>query len=150
MDPIEEQAEKVTVNFQYFIQMAIEKKMAWSTLAHLLTDLAATPEISKQVIKLLLQELEKWVSKVENEPKIDVEFPSTNKELQETEKVFHEIEVMEEGEETERTFPEYTLIANDKQCDLETKSEHKIIQREESQDKVKEKQIACQICQKTF
>ena len=77
---------------------------------------------------MLLQELEKWVSKVENEPKIDVEFPSTNKELQETEKVFHEIEVMEEGEETERTFPEYTLIANDKQCDLETKSEHKIIQ----------------------
>ena len=77
MEPIEEQAEKVTVDFQYFIQMAIEKKMAWNTLTHLLTDLAATPMKSKQVIKLLLQELEKWVSKVENEPKTDAVFTST-------------------------------------------------------------------------
>ena len=79
LEAMEEQAEKVTVDFQYFIQMAIEKKMAWITLTHLLTDLAATPVKSKQVIKLLLQELETWVSKVENEPKTDVVFRSTNK-----------------------------------------------------------------------
>ena len=71
MEISEEEARKVTVDFQYFIQMTIEKKMLWSTLAHLLTDLAATPEKSKQVIKMLLQELETWVSKVENESKQD-------------------------------------------------------------------------------
>ena len=37
MEPLEEQAEEVTVNFRYFIQMAIEKKMPWNTLTHLLT-----------------------------------------------------------------------------------------------------------------
>ena len=42
--------------------------MAWSTLAYLLTDLAAEPEKSKQVIKMLLEELEKWVLKVEDGP----------------------------------------------------------------------------------
>ena len=69
MQPIEEQGQEVTMNIGYLIQMAIEKKMPWNTLTHLLTDLAATPMKSKQVIKLLIQELEKWISKVENTSK---------------------------------------------------------------------------------
>ena len=60
-----EQTEKVTLEFKYFIKMAINKKMTWSTLEHLLTDLATNPIKSKQIIKTLLQELLKWVSKVE-------------------------------------------------------------------------------------
>ena len=67
MELIEKKAEEVTMNIGYLIHMAIEKKMPWNTLTHLLTDLAATPVKSKQVIKLLLQELEKWVSKLEND-----------------------------------------------------------------------------------
>ena len=80
MKPIEEQAEEVTVDFKYFILMAIEKKMPWSSLAHLLTDLAATPVKSKQVISLLIQELEKWISKVENTSKNTDSF-SENKNI---------------------------------------------------------------------
>ena len=100
---MEEEAEKVTVDFQYFIQMAIEKKMAWITLTHLLTDLAATPVKSKQVINLLFQELEKWISKVENtsknngglsENKIMIENQFLKTSLQETETGDDEIEVV--------------------------------------------------------
>ena len=59
--------EKVLVDFHYFIQSAIEKKLAWNTLAYFLTDLAPTLEKSRQVIKILVQELEKWVLKVDIE-----------------------------------------------------------------------------------
>ena len=55
--------EKVLVDFHYFIQSAIEKKLPWNTLVHFLTDLAPTLEKSRQVIKILVQELEKWVLK---------------------------------------------------------------------------------------
>ena len=61
---------KEKVDFNHFIQSAIEKKISWSTLAGFLTDLAATKAKSNEVIKTLVQELEKWVSKVENETKI--------------------------------------------------------------------------------
>ena len=61
-----EQTEKVTLEFEYFIKMAFNKKMSWSTLEHLLTDLATNPTKSKQIIKTLLQELLEWVSKVES------------------------------------------------------------------------------------
>ena len=64
--------QKVPLDFQYFIWVTIQKKMAWSTLSFLLTDLAGTPEKSKQVIKILVKELQHWVSKVENEPNSDV------------------------------------------------------------------------------
>ena len=55
---------KVLVDFEYFIQMAVQKKITWSTLAFFLIDLAPTLEKSKQVIETLVQELEKWVLKV--------------------------------------------------------------------------------------
>ena len=104
MEPIQEQAEEVTVNFRYFIQMAIEKKMPWNTLTHLLTDLAATPVKSKQVIKLLLQELEKWITNEDDKLKDVVTF-SQNRSInenqslesysQDIETVDDEIEVLE-------------------------------------------------------
>ena len=58
---------KVLVDFEYFIQMAVQKKITWSTLTFFLIDLAPTLNKSKQVIETLVQELEKWVSKVEND-----------------------------------------------------------------------------------
>ena len=56
---------RVTFGIQHFIQKTIQKKMSWSTLSHLLTELATAPENSIEIIKTLLQELENWVSKVE-------------------------------------------------------------------------------------
>ena len=57
---------KVLVDFEYFIELAIQKNITWSTLIFFLHDLAPTLEKSKQVIETLVQELEKWVLKVEN------------------------------------------------------------------------------------
>ena len=74
MDPITNPAEenvnkKVKVDFQYFIQSAVQKNISWNSLAISLTDLAPTLDQSRQVIKILVQELEKWVTKAENETK---------------------------------------------------------------------------------
>ena len=61
--------EKVLVDFQYFIQSAVEKKIQWNVLTYLLTDLAPTIDKSRQVIMILVKELEKWVRKWENASK---------------------------------------------------------------------------------
>ena len=72
MDNIEEQGTKVLLDLKYFIRLAVEKKITWNTLAFFLIDLAPTLEKSKRVIETLVQELEKWVSKVENNSKLNV------------------------------------------------------------------------------
>ena len=64
--------ERMSIDFHYFIRMTIQKEMTWSTLSFLLTDLAVTPEKSKQVIKILVEELEKWVSKKESDPNTEI------------------------------------------------------------------------------
>ena len=56
-------------DYQYFIQSAVQKDLPWNTLIMFLTDLAPTLDKSRQIIKTLVQELEKWVDKVENEAK---------------------------------------------------------------------------------
>ena len=57
--------EKVLLDFQYFIKSAIQEEISWKSLAYFLTDLATTLNQSKQVIRVLVKELEKWVSKAE-------------------------------------------------------------------------------------
>ena len=58
---------KMMVDFKYFIKSATEKKLPWNTLACFLTDLAPTLDKSKEIIRILVQELELWVSKAETE-----------------------------------------------------------------------------------
>ena len=81
--------QKVSLDFQYFIRVTIQKKMAWSTLSFLLTDLAVTPEKSKQVIKILVKELENWVSKKESGQNNVIE--GMNDEVMEKEKQMDDI-----------------------------------------------------------
>ena len=66
---VDKEKEIVKVDFRYFIQSAIQKNLPWHTLATFLTDLAPTLEKCKQIIKILVYELEKWVTKAENEAK---------------------------------------------------------------------------------
>ena len=54
------------VNFDFFIQSTIQKNIPWKSLASLLIHLAPTPEKSKQVIEILVHELELWVAKVDS------------------------------------------------------------------------------------
>ena len=63
--------EKFTIDPEYFIQLAIQKEMPWNTLAFMLTDLTNSLDRSKQVIRVLVKELEKWVLKVENDSNHD-------------------------------------------------------------------------------
>ena len=62
-------------DYQYFIQSAVQKDLPWNTLVMFLTDLAPTLDQSREVIKILVHELEKWVSKAENEIKSDNSVP---------------------------------------------------------------------------
>ena len=59
MDSIVPPKERVLVDFKYFIQSAIEKKISWNVLTYILTDLAPSLDKSKEVIEILVQELEK-------------------------------------------------------------------------------------------
>ena len=60
--------EKV-LDFQFFIKSTIQKEILWKSSAYFLTDLATTLNLSKQVIRVFVQELKKWVSKAEIERK---------------------------------------------------------------------------------
>ena len=59
--------ERFSIDPEYFIQLAIQKQIPWNTLGFMLTDLTTTLERSKQVIRVLVQKLEKWVAKIEND-----------------------------------------------------------------------------------
>ena len=74
---------KVTVDFQYFITLAIQKELSWKMLAFFLTDLTTTLDQSKEVVRLLVKELESWVAKsrhatniIDNSEKPDSEYES--------------------------------------------------------------------------
>ena len=54
------------VDFNHFIEITIQKKMPWKSLAFILFHFAPTLEKSQQVIEILVKELELWVTKVEN------------------------------------------------------------------------------------
>ena len=51
--------ENIKVDFTYFITSALQNKITWEVLDHFLNDLTPTLATSKQVIKVLLKELQK-------------------------------------------------------------------------------------------
>ena len=46
------------IDFSYFIRMALQDNMAWKTLAMILKDLTPTLDETREVISILLKELE--------------------------------------------------------------------------------------------
>ena len=68
---IQEANKGVRVDFQYFIQSAVNQEISWEALKIFLTDLIPSLDKSKEVIKILVEELEKWVRKARN--KVDIE-----------------------------------------------------------------------------
>ena len=59
--------EKFTIDPEYFIQLAIQNEIPWKALALMLTDLTTTLDRSKKIIRVLVQELEKWVLNFKND-----------------------------------------------------------------------------------
>ena len=53
------------LDFEYFVNLALVNKLPWDSLIVILNDWTPTLEKSKEVIEILVQELELWVSKVE-------------------------------------------------------------------------------------
>ena len=65
-------------NIQALIRMAINEELSWLTLASVLDELIPTIAISKQVIKILLTELETLQTKLKT---IQVEGESITKQI---------------------------------------------------------------------
>ena len=57
--------EKVMIDFKYFVKLAIQKEIPWKSLTIMLIELTTSLDKSKKAIRVLVQELEKWVSKAE-------------------------------------------------------------------------------------
>ena len=59
---MEESKSETKLNFRYFIQMALQKKISWETLLAFLDDLTPTLIQSKQAIEVLVKEFQKLQS----------------------------------------------------------------------------------------
>ena len=62
-----ERTGKFIIDTEYFIQLAMQKQIPWNSLTFMLTDLTTNLDISKQVIRSLVQELEKLALKGETD-----------------------------------------------------------------------------------
>ena len=69
---LQAKTEKIMIDFEYFIQLAIQEEIPWKTLALMLTDLTTSLDRAKQVIRVLVEELERWVLNVNNDSNYDV------------------------------------------------------------------------------
>ena len=58
-------------DFSYFVDMALQNRMPWKTLASLLTDLAPTLNDTREVISILLKELEALKSTLQSWKKVN-------------------------------------------------------------------------------
>ena len=101
LKPSKVHSEEVLTNISCFINTAMKKQISWSSLALILDEMASTLDISKQVIKVLLDTLQ---SVIENEA-IDkggnakVNSNETQKNIVSEEMTDEEVEVKEEDDE---------------------------------------------------
>ena len=65
----------VRVDFLYFVQSAVKEELPWKVLTIFLTELTTTLDKSKEVIKILVEELEGWVRKSKIEANTDKTSP---------------------------------------------------------------------------
>ena len=77
----------VRLNLKYFINSALQKKIPWNSLTFFLNDLAPTLEKSKEVVEILVKELEKLALKLEEslieeneEPEIVEDYKNCNQD----------------------------------------------------------------------
>ena len=131
MDSIVPPKRRVVVDFKYFIQSAIEKKLSWNVLTYFLTDLAPTLDKSKEVIELLVQELEKWVLKVEKHSTSQIQAPSEN----DSKESYHEFQDdLEHQSDLEMPFSDDEKIDEDTSDLTEVDSNNDIAENDPSFD----------------
>ena len=118
----------VRVDFQYFIQSAVNQELSWKTLTFFLTDLTTSPEKSKEVIQILVEELEKWVTKAKNEVNVVLDKKSSVIDIDK------EIDLVKDVEDTlEKIEPQ-----NDDLVNLETENDIMCVDENGESDQVEE------------
>ena len=143
---------KVTVDFQYFITLAIQKELSWKMLVFFLTDLTTTLDQSKEVVRLLVKELESWVAKsrddtkiIENSEKPDSEYESIISDAESTSDLQTNNSEIEEKfnnlEEYSNFSPEKNLVseANKMNNSLVISESNKELSDQDDQDDFHEK-----------
>ena len=80
----------VKLNLRYFIHSALQKKMSWSTLTYFLNDLTPTLEKSREVVEILVKEIEKLAIKLD---KLGIEI---EKEQTKEKEMFDEVQAESE------------------------------------------------------
>ena len=98
----------VKVDFRYFISLALNNKLAWQSLPSILSDFTPTVEDSKEVIEVLLKELEKLHS----------ELSRTRNVSDETSE--NEVIEIDQADSTEQLSENVSLEANDLSVDANT------------------------------
>lgn len=108
--------QKIKVDFEYFITMALEGKISWDTLVVFLDDLTPTLEKSKQAMNVLVKELQFVHSKMQ--AKIDVveihDINTSNESLGEKEQSQPEMVQIEDNLMIQSQ--SYTNLNNDNQA----------------------------------
>ena len=119
--------EKFTIEPEYFILLAIQKEMPWNTLTFMLQDLTTSLDRSKQVIRVLVQELEKLVLNVEKDSNQDVtDVLGTNENQDHNTEEDQDESIQSEHYKTVFDFPAneyYEFVGDDKEANS-VSSEH--------------------------
>ena len=125
---------EIGVDFNHIIQSTIQKKIPWKSLAFILIHLAPSLEKSNQVIEILVQELELWVSKVES---IEMNVINDQKEHQNdfestknSEKTESEVESISSDTERSEDIENDVEFVNEKNEELEYESNSEVFQNE--------------------
>ena len=72
-------------DFSYFVDMALQNRMPWKTLASLLTDLAPTLNETREVVRILLKELETLKLSLQKRNELLEKYQKENDTFEETE-----------------------------------------------------------------
>ena len=105
---VRQQRSNVKVDFRYFISLALQNKLGWQSLPSILSDFTPTLQDSKEVIEVLLKELEKLHSELSRTRKVKCETA--------------ELEVIEidQADSTEQLSENVSIEANDLSVDANT------------------------------
>ena len=130
---------KIEAQFTSFISLALEKKLSWQTLATLLSEITTTLSESKQLINILLKELQTMQMKFDlkdlnihsarilqnldvNHPKLIQDKPSDDIENLEEESKFEDLEMPSDQDATPQEF-ESDIIEYSKENVVENKAD---------------------------
>ena len=158
-----ENCKGTVTEFSYYVSKALQNRMPWKSLAILLNDVAPTLNETREVISILLKELEtlhlafqakqdelkKYQEKSETIEQVDITEKNDNEEDSS-----HGANTNEKTKEIDDEW--YTFISNDKQEDtkaeksLEGNEVNLLNKEDDSEQNDNENSLQCEICYRSF